>query len=137
MDSEDQRHWVGVDWSRRRICVVGQHKKKRIYRELPIRPLLYRLLLRAFGAAEDGAVTITGLTRNNVIRNGQKFAKAAGLRPWSAFYQAMRSSYENDLKMKGIPEVTYTAWIGHSPNTSRKHYVTPTDQEFAAVARVA
>lgn len=136
-DSDGERHWIGVDWDRRRICVVGNHKTKRLYRELPIRPLLYRLLLRAFDAAEDGAVSITGLSPNNLNRIGQKAARDAGMKPWPKLYQAMRSSAENDHKLRGVAEATYAAWMGHSPTVSRKHYTAPTDQEFAAVAKVA
>ena len=49
----------------------------------------------------------------------------------------MRSSCENDWKMRGVAEATYAAWMGHSAKVSRKHYTAPTDQEFAAVAKVA
>lgn len=63
-DSDGERRWIGVDWDRRRICVVGNHKAKRVYRELPLRPLPYRLLLRAFDQAEPGAVSITSLGPN-------------------------------------------------------------------------
>lgn len=136
-DSDGERHWIGVDWDRRRICVVGNHKTKRRYREVPIRPLLYRLLLRAFGVAEEGAVSITDLGPNNLNRIAQKAARDAGMKPWPKLYQAMRSSCENDHKMRGIAEATYSCWQGHSPTVSRKHYTAPTDQEFAAVARVA
>ena len=136
-DSDSERRWIGVDWDRRRICVVGNHKTKRLYRELPIRPLLYRLLLRAFDAAEDGAVSITGLSPNNLTRIGRKAARDAGMKPWPKLYQAMRSSAENDHKLRGVAEATYAAWMGHSPTVSRKHYTAPTDQEFAAVAKVA
>ncbi len=136
-DSGGERHWVGIDWQRRRICIVGNHKTKRLYRELPIRPLLYRLLLRAFDAAAAGAVTITSISPNNLTRIGQKAARDAGMTPWPKLYQAMRSSCENDHKLRGVAEATYAAWMGHSPTVSRKHYTAPTDAEYAAVAKVA
>lgn len=135
-DSDGERHWIGVDWDRRRICVVGNHKTTRRYRELPIRPLLYRLLLKAFDAAEDGALTIVNISPNNLTRIGQKAARDAGMKPWPKLYQAMRSSAENDHKIRGVAESTYCEWQGHTPSVSRKHYVAATDQEFAAVARI-
>lgn len=135
-DSVGEGHWIGIDWDRHRICVVGNHKTTRRYRELPIRPLLYRLLLKAFDSAEDGAVSIVNISPNNLTRIGQKAARDAGMKPWPKLYQAMRSSCENDHKLRGVAESTYAAWMGHSPTVSRKHYTAPTDQEFAAVARI-
>ncbi len=49
----------------------------------------------------------------------------------------MGSSCENDWKVQGIAEATYTAWIGHDAKVSREHYVAPTDGEFARVTKVA
>lgn len=144
-DSAGKRHWIGVDWDRRRICVVGNHKTTRRYRELPIRPLLYRLLRKTFNTSEarfqhpqsGESGSITGLGPNNLTRTAQKSVKAAGIKPWPKLYQAMRSSCENDHKMRGVAEATYAAWMGHSPTVSRKHYTAPTDAEFAAATRVA
>ncbi|MFB3138111.1 MAG: hypothetical protein ACE10B_02700, partial [Phycisphaerales bacterium] len=137
-DSEGLRHRVGVDWDRRRICVVGNHKTKQRYRQVPICPTLYDILLRVFESAEDGAVTITGLSPNNLTRIGQRIIRSAGLTPWPKLYQAMRSSCEGDWRQGGVAEATYAAWMGHSPTVSRKHYVgVPLDAEFNAVARPA
>ena len=33
----------------------------------------------------------------------------------------------------GIAEPTCCAWVGHSSMVSRKHYVSPTEAEFALV----
>ncbi len=49
----------------------------------------------------------------------------------------MRSSCENDWKEQGFAEATYCAWIGHDPKVSRKHYVAPTEAEYARVTEVA
>ena len=56
---------------------------------------------------------------------------------WPKFFQAMRSSCENDWKTAGLAEPTYTAWLGHSATVSRQHYVAPTAAEFDRVTRVA
>ena len=53
------------------------------------------------------------------------------------FFQSMRSSCENDWKEQGFAEATYCAWIGHDPKVSRKHYVSPTEAEYAQVTKVA
>ena len=56
---------------------------------------------------------------------------------WPDFFQAMRSSCENQWKAAGVAEATYAAWLGHDPSVSRKHYVAPTEAEYDAVTRVA
>lgn len=140
IDSYGKKHLIGIDWDKRRIRVVGNHKGRKYpkrFREAPIRPLLYRLLLKAYHNAEPGAESITQLSPNNLTRLGQSITKAAGLPPIKAFYQTLRSSCENDWKIRGHAEVTYCGWAGHSPMVSRKHYVAPTDQEFAAATKVA
>lgn len=132
-DSEGKKHWIGIDWDRRRICLIGNHKTRRSYREIPICPRLNTILLEAFDAAEAGTMTVTGLSPNNLTRLGQRIVQGAGLKPWPKLYQAMRSSCENEWKQAGVAEATYCAWLGHSPTVSRKHYVSPTEAEFAAI----
>ena len=84
----------------------------------------------------DG-VSVCGLSRNNLHKRAEAYCNAAGVIKWPKFFQAMRSSCENDWKVQGIAEATYTAWIGHTAIVSRQHYVAPTDAEFDLVARVA
>ena len=48
----------------------------------------------------------------------------------------LRSSCENDWKTRNVAEPTYATWLGHDPSISRKHYVSPTDQEYARVTGV-
>jgi hypothetical protein len=62
---------------------------------------------------------------------------AAGLAKWPDFFQAMRSSCENDWKADGIAEPTFTTWLGRSATVSRQHSVAPTDAEFERVTKVA
>ena len=66
-------------------------------------------------------------------RRGVRASRTPSGTPWPRVYQAMRVTCENGWKLDGFSEPTYTAWIGHSPAVSRKHYVSPTDAEFAAV----
>jgi len=130
-DREGVQRWVGVDWKRHRLCIVAV--KTRIHREVPIVPRLFDILSEIRPPAPDDHATICGLSGNNLTRIGEKTAEAAELDPWPKFYQAMRSSCENDWKQRGLAEPTYSAWLGHSPTVSRKHYVSPTDDEFATV----
>lgn len=136
-DSDGVEHQIGVDWDRQRLCLVGNSKTKRVYREVPVCPRLDDILSKAFTAAPEGAMTITGLSPNNLTRNGQRIVRAAGLEPWPKLFQSLRSSCENAWKVAGIAEPTYTAWAGHSAPVSRRHYVSPTPDEFAAVSQPA
>ena len=88
----------------------------------------------AFDAAAIGQATVCGLSEHNLTRFAERFAKTAKLKPWPKIYQALRSSCENEWKVDGVAEPTYAAWLGHSPTVSRKHYVSPTEAEFAAVS---
>ena len=100
---------------------------------MPICPRLHDLLLTAYDAAQEGQVTVAGLSGNNLTRNGQKHLKAAGLTTWQKLYQALRTSCENDWKSRSVAEATYATWMGHSPTVSRKGYVAPLDTEYEVI----
>jgi hypothetical protein len=107
------------------------------YREVPILGRLERLLTTALAAAKDGAFSVSGLSGHNLYRRAKGYCKAAGVATWPNFFQSMRSSCENDWKVKGIAEDTYTKFLGHSKAVAREHYTSPTDAEFALVTKVA
>ncbi len=132
-DREGVKRWIGVDFRRMRVCVVSI--KTQMYREIPMSRQLAKILRAA--QAENGSETVTGLSGHNMTRHAAEIAEAAELDVWPKFYQAMRSSCENDWKQRGIAEPTYTAWLGHSPTVSRKHYVAPTEAEFRLVTGAA
>jgi integrase len=100
-------------------------------------PRLERLLAEAFNAAKSGANSVSGLSGNNLHKRAQAYCKAAGVEKWPKFFQALRSSLENDWKADGIAEPTYTTWLGHTASVSREHYVAPTDADFARVTSAA
>ena len=147
VDSWGNDHRVGVDWDRHRLLVVGNCKATDHplrYREVPICPLLYRLLRKTyeasparFGHPDEEAKPISGVSRHNLIKLAKGMCIDARLRAWPKMYQSMRAACENDWKRRGVPEATYTAWLGHSSSVSRTHYVRPLDSEFNAIARVA
>ena len=131
-----------MDFNRQRLCLVAP--KTETYREVPIAPRLAELLAEADktrsvvgGLRIEDGVSVSGLSGNNLDRRAGVYCKAAGVEKWPYFFQAMRTSCENDWKAAGIPEPTYTAWAGHSATVSRRHYVSPTEEEFARVTKVA
>lgn len=136
-DSDGEKFQVGVDWSRRRIALVGNHKTVRRYRELPIVPLLHKILLTAFESVQDKSAPISGVANGNLTRNAQIIVRNAGLDPIPGLFRSLRSSCENGWKQDGVAEPTFANWLGHSPAVSRMYYTAPTDQEFASVTRVA
>lgn len=137
VDSKGRKHWTGIDWDRRRVCVVGNHKTKRKYREIPICPRLYDLLIAARSVIDGMATVSSILTSADVLGRAQRIVVAAGVTPWPRMFQSMRSSCENDWKQQGVAEATYCAWLGHSPRVSREHYVEPMDSEFDAITQAA
>ena len=72
------------------------------------------------------------LAPQTAFKRAAAYCHAAGLAKWPDFFQAMRPSCENDWKVAGFAEPTYCTWVGHSAEVSRKHYVVPTETEFAA-----
>lgn len=129
IDKHGARHWIGVDFQSRRICLVAE--KTRMYREVPISPQLAYILAEAHRGGSETVADLLSYT--NLTRLMQGHVRAAGLRPWSKLYQSLRSSCENDWKEQGIAEATYSVWIGHSVKVSRANYVSPLLTEFEAV----
>jgi len=132
IDHEGAEVPVGIDWDGKRIAVVGKGDR---FRQVPICKELYGILLATFHEAEDGAERVVDpINDNNLEREMKRLLRAAGLKPWKKPYQSLRSSCENGWKVNpDIPEATYCAWIGHSLDVSRKHYVSPQDSEFEIV----
>ena len=130
-DSDGVECLWGIDWERGRICLVAE--KTSHYRETPICQELRTILEEVKLAAPDDPSPAHTVSFNNLTRIGKKIIEDAGLTPWPKTFQAMRSSCENDWKEDGIAEATYTAWLGHSAEVSRKSYVAPKDSEFDRV----
>jgi integrase len=124
--------WGDVDWQRRRLCLIAA--KTGSYREIPMRPLLYRILMRTFEAAPEGTVRVLdAVSFNNLTKYAREAIGRAALAEWPKTFQALRSSCENDFKVRGVAESTYCRWLGHDPTVSRKHYVAPPEAEYARI----
>ncbi len=81
VDSRGQEHWVGVDWERRRLHIMGNAKRSRTHRVVPICPRLYKILIRAFEAAPAGQAAICGLSAHNPTRHADEHIARAGRDP--------------------------------------------------------
>lgn len=132
---------IGVDWDKRRIALVADKtrntSKRGGFRMVPMVPRLFDILTAVKAASPIGSTLVCGdsMSRAGVNRSGQRYIKAAGLKPWRLLYIALRKSCEDDFKANGIAEATYTAWLGHGPEVSRQHYVTPTEGEYERITR--
>ena len=108
------------------------------YREIPIVPELQAILAKQYTEAKDGenlVVSSHQVNRNNLRIRFIKIVERAELKKWPKLFQTLRSSRENQWKSEGIAEATYSAWLGHSIQVSRKHYVQPLDGEFDQVTQ--
>lgn len=135
VDRGGAERWVGVDFTRARLCVVAVKTGK--YREIPIVPALRTILAKQCAESVDGEELVVPnrqVSRNNVRERFLKIVKRAGLERWPKLFQTLRSSRENQWKAEGVAEATYAAWLGHSIAVSRKHYVQPLDSEFDKAA---
>jgi integrase len=132
-DGQGRVRWVGVDWQRRRLCLVAPKTGR--YRETPICPELFSPLAWLAWNPEPPAddPRIVKCAANNVLRRAKRAILWAGYCPWPKPFQALRSSCENDWKKLGIAEATYCQWLGHHPVVSRMNYVAAIDDEFAAI----
>ena len=86
-DDRGELHEVGVDWEGKRIRLVSTKTHK--YRVVPMVPKLEEVLLAAFASAPERQETISGISPHNLVRNGQRIARSAGMEPWASFFQAM------------------------------------------------
>lgn len=74
------------------------------------------------------------LSRNNLHRTVRQAIQRAGVEPWDDLFQALRRSCETDLA-RLFPQHAVSAWIGHSPAVSHKHYLQVTDDLFEAASQ--
>jgi len=135
VDRDGAERWVGVDFGRCRLCIVAVKTGK--YREVPIVPMLWCILAEQAEAmpGETLVVPCRQVSRNNLRARLLAIIKRAGLKRWPKLFQTLRSSCENQWKTEGIAEATYSVWLGHSIEVSRKHYVQPLESEFDNVTR--
>ena len=136
VDRDGAKRWVGVDFDRNRLCLVAVKTGK--YREVPVVPELQAILAKQYTEAKDGEnLVVPGhqVSRNNLRVRFLKIVEWAELEKWPKLFQTLRSSRENQWKSEGIAEATYSAWLGHSIQVSRKHYVQPLGGEFDQVTQ--
>ena len=125
--------WDRIDWDEKTLRVYAQKTDRE--RVVPLRAELFDLLLT--GSHELGlGGRIVDRSSNNLRVDTKRILTRAGIPNANGIrkiYQSFRASAENDFREMGVGESTYSYWLGHSPNVSRKHYVSPTDSEIQRV----
>jgi len=126
--------WADVDWERRRLWVKSPKTERIPGREgrwVPIFPELMPHLEACFDVAPEGETDVLpGQAKSRAV-----FAKLktivlrAGLTPWPRLFHNLRASRQTELAAD-YPLHVACAWLGNSPTTAAKHYLTVTDGDF-------
>lgn len=127
--------WADVDWDRRALAVASPKTEGHAghgSRAVPIGPELFALLLKAYDAAEPGAVHVVPRLRDarmNWRTHARRIIQRAGLAYWPRLFQALRSSCEMDWAAS-FPLRDVAAWVGHDARVAMQHYLKPTEATF-------
>ncbi len=130
--------WEDVDWDRRRLLIHSpktEHHIGKSERVIPIFPEIMVELERQFEEADEGGspfVIAKPSCRSsaNLRTQFKRIIFRAGLDPWPTLFQNLRRSRDIELS-RDYPAFVAAAWMGHSPTVAAKHYLFPTDGDFA------
>ena len=145
--------WEHVNFETMRMTVPSpktEHLPGRAYRPCPIFEALAPHLADAFERAAPGEIYVVGGPRGeryraasasvkgwvscNVRTPFEKLIRRAGLIPWPRLFHNLRASCETDLAAE-FPGHVVAAWIGHSQETMRKHYLQVRESDYEAASR--
>ena len=131
--------WEDVLWDRERFTVHSAktaHHEGKGSRAVPIFPELAPLFRDAFEAAEDGAehvITRYRCPNQNLRTHLLRIIKRAGGTPWPKLFVNLRATRASELA-ESFPAHVCAAWLGHSVEIARKHYLMTTDEHFQRAA---
>ena len=132
--------WEQIDWDQARLTVVGNDEwqpKDRETRTVPIARRLYRLLLDAFGAAEEGQDTVIPaetVVVKNISRDFEVLCRRAGVTRYNKPLHTLRKSCLTDwaaeFSVHAVKE-----WAGHSSiETTDAFYLKVGEAEYRRAA---
>ena len=78
---------------------------------------------------------LAGNADKNLGTTLRKIIRRAGVEPWPKPFQNCRSRRQTELEQQ-YPTYVVCAWLGNTPTVAHKHYLTVTDEHFAAAARI-
>ncbi|MFG0334764.1 MAG: tyrosine-type recombinase/integrase [Maioricimonas sp. JB049] len=131
--------WSDIHWDADRFTVTSPKTQRygKATRIVPIFPEL-RPYLDAAYFHEDGDKTwvvpmLSGNADKNLGTRFRKIVRRAGVEVWAKPFQNCRSSRQTELEQQ-FPTYVVCAWLGNTPKVAHSHYLTVTDDHFAAAA---
>lgn len=119
--------WEHLDWTTKRMTI---HSPKTGTRVCPIFPELLNVLRETQRDADPHRFCVGRLHRSkNLGTTLKKKIEKAQIPTWEKTMQNLRSSRRTELQ-KLHPDHVVNAWLGHSSETARKHYLQVTDEDF-------
>jgi integrase len=139
--------WSDVDWERGRLTIHSpktEHHAGKERRQIPLFPELRAALNDRWDVAGETEHIFDRMQRTvNQGESGWKSVNLrtqfcrilakAGMTPWPRLWVNLRSSCETELAERFPAHVT-AAWLGHTPDVARKHYLQTLDTHFATAA---
>jgi len=125
--------WTDIDWDNNFMVVYSPKTKQR--RQVPLFPDVRKVLMDLQSVTGDGEFILRSLREksSNWRQPLQKMMTRAGIKPWGALFNALRSSAEIDIARQfGI--VAATQWVGNSDAVALKHYLRTTESDFQAAS---
>jgi len=131
VDSEPPRlTWAEhVDFDRRRLLIPCSKTKRyagKSFRVVPIDERLMRHLSLRYRLKLADDVSVCGTHRVTATNKATiaRAIKRAGVTPWRKLFQALRASYDSELRADGVATDFASKMTGHSAEMSRRHYTT-------------
>ncbi|MBL7141264.1 MAG: tyrosine-type recombinase/integrase, partial [Planctomycetes bacterium] len=136
--------WGDVSWERGRFTVTAVKTAKHAgkgSRVAPIFPELAGPFREAFEAAEVGAVFCcpqypVGTANQHYRAVILRALARAGVEPWPKLFVNLRATRASEL-VECFPAHVAAAWLGHSPEIARRHYLMVTEGHFARASGAA
>ena len=132
--------WSDVHWDSERFTVTSPKTKRygKATRVVPIFPELRPYLDEAYFRENGDKTWVVPMLAGNADKNlGTRFRKIvrrAGVDEWPKPFQNMRSSRQTELE-QDFPTYVVCGWLGNTPTVAHKHYLTVTDEHFAAATK--
>lgn len=134
VDSETSAlRWTDVDFGNNLLTVRSPKterypgKDKRI---IPLFPELRTELQRQHNERDgESDYVLPNFRSKNSRQQMFRIVYKAGLTPWDKLFNNMRASREMDL-LEAFPAHVVSAWMGHSIQTERKHYVFAREEDY-------
>jgi integrase len=132
--------WSDVHWDAERLTVTSPKTERygKATRVVPIFPELRPFLDEAFSMAAEGENWVVPMLGGDADKNLgtrlRKIIRRAGVEVWPKPFQNCRSSRQTELEQH-FPTYVVCAWLGNTPTVAHKHYLTVTDDHFAAAAK--